>query len=76
MGKYTTYTVEDLIPIIRCVALDMIVAPITGGKKQDGTMMTMAEVSNQNSLTAMFNDGIRMMAQELIDQLRGEGEEE
>ncbi len=76
MGKYTTYTVEDLIPIIRGAALDLMGVPITGGKKQDGTMMTMAEVSNQNSLTAMCNDGIRLMAQALIDQLRGEGEEE
>lgn len=76
MGKYTTYTVEDLIPIIRGVALDLMSVPITSGKKQDGTMMTMAEVSNQNSLTAMWNDGIRLMAQALINQLRGEGEEE
>ena len=76
MGKYTTYTVEDLIPIIRGVALDLMSVPITGGKKQDGTIMTMAEVSNQNSLTAMWNDGIRLMANALINQLRGEGEEE
>lgn len=76
MGKYTTYTVEDLIPIIRGVALDLMSVPITSGKKQDGTIMTMAEVSNQNSLTAMWNDGIRLMANALINQLRGEGEEE
>ena len=76
MGKYTTYTVEELIPIIRGVALDLMGVPITGGKKQDGTMMTMAEVSNQNSLTAMCNDGIRLMAKTLIDLLSGEEEEE
>lgn len=59
MGKHTTYTVEELIPIILGAALDM-----------------MAEVNKQNSLAAMCNDGIRMLAKVLIDQLRGEGEEE
>ena len=76
MSKYTSYTVQELIPIIQGAALDLMGEPITGGKKQDGTMMTMAEVSHQNSLTAMNNAGIRLLAQTLIDQLTGDGEEE
>ena len=56
--------------------LDLMDMPVTGGKKADGTLMTLAEISNQNSLIAMYNDGIRTLARVLAEQLSGEGENE
>jgi len=69
--KYTTFYLKDLIPIIEHCALDLMTEPIVAGKKADGSYMTMAEVANQNSLTAMNNAGIRLMANALIDELKG-----
>jgi hypothetical protein len=73
--KYTTFYLKDLIPIIEHVALDLMTEPIVAGKKSDGSYMTMAEVANQNSLTSMNNAGIRLMANALIDELKGPAEE-
>jgi hypothetical protein len=42
---------------------------VLNAKKQDGTYMTMAEIANQNSLIAMENSGIKLMATALIEQL-------
>ena len=73
--KHTTFYLKDLIPIIEHCALDLMTEPIVAGKKADGSYMTMAEVANQNSLTAMNNAGIRLMANALIDELKGPAEE-
>ena len=63
------FTLEELKAIIWEKALDLMNGPVTAGKKADGTMMNMAEVSNHNSMVAMNNDGIRLMALELIREL-------
>lgn len=68
-SEYTTYYVKDLVPIIQSTALDLMSEPVLGGKKADGSLMTLQEVANQNSLIAMNNAGIRLMATALIDQL-------
>ena len=72
---YKTYTVSELVPIIEHAALDLMGEPIMGGKKQDGTLMTTVEVSQQNSLTAMNNACIRLLAKVLIEQLEGIGDD-
>ena len=74
-NPYKTYTVGELVPIIEHTALDLMGEPILGGKKQDGTLMTAIEVAQQNSLTAMNNAGIRLLANVLIEQLEGIGDD-
>ena len=64
------YYTNDLVPIIEHCAIDLMTEPMIAGKKNDGTLMSMAEVANQNSLIAMNNAGIRLMASALIDELR------
>ena len=61
--------VKDLVPMIEHAALDLMEEPIIQGKKTDGTFMTLTEVSHQNSMNAMFNSGIRLLARTLIEQL-------
>ena len=74
-NMFKTYTVGELVPIIEHAALDLMGEPILGGKKQDGTLMTAVEVAQQNSLTAMNNAGIRLLAKVLIEQLEGIGDD-
>ena len=74
------FTLEELKAIIWEKALDLMGEPIMAEKKMDNTMMTMAEIANKNSMIAMNNDGIRMMAVELIREfeniygVKGDGE--
>ena len=74
-NQYTSYTVGELVPIIEHAALDLMGAPIIAGKKSDGTLMNAVEVAQQNSLTAMENSGIRMLARTLIEELQGVGDD-
>ena len=69
MSKYTRYGVEDLVPMIEHAALDLMEEPIIQGKKSDGTYLNLTEISHQNSMNAMFNSGIRLLARTLIEQL-------
>ena len=75
-SKYTSYNLDELVPMIEHAALDLMEDPIVMDKKTDGTYMTLTEVSHQNSMNAMFNAGIRLMAQTLIDQLTKDDETE
>jgi hypothetical protein len=75
-NPYKSYTVSDLVPMIEHVALDLMGEPIVGGKKPDGTLMTTVEVAQQNSLTAMNNAGIRLLAKVLVEQLQGIGDDD
>jgi len=75
-SKYTSYNLDELVPMIERAALDLMSAPIMNGKKSDGTYMTMAEIANQNSMIAMENSGIKLLAQTLIDQLTKDDETE
>lgn len=74
-NPYKTYTVSEPIPMIEHAALDLMTSPITAGKKCDGTLMTAVEVDKQNSMTAMENSGIRMLARVMIEQLQGIGDD-
>ena len=75
-SKYTSYNLDELVQMIEHAALDLMEDPIVMDKKTDGTYMTLTEVSHQNSMNAMFNAGIRLMAQTLIDQLTKDDETE
>lgn len=74
-NEYTSFYLKDPIPTIEHLALDLMGDPIVDGKKTDGTMMTLTEISNHNSLIAMSNDGVRMMAKALIQKLSEEDED-
>lgn len=75
-NPYKTYILSDLIQIIEHAALDLLNEPIFGGKKADGTLMNAVEVAQQNSMTAIYNSGIRLMARVLIEELTDEGKED
>lgn len=66
LSPFHSYQLNELIPIIEHTALDLQGEPVTAGRKQDGAIMTMAEVSYQNSMIAMYNSGISEMARQLI----------
>ena len=70
---YKSFYLKELIQTIEHTALDLMSAPVLAGRKHDGTYMTIAEVANQNSLIAMENSGIKLMATALIEQLTGAG---
>ena len=74
-NPYKSYTVSELVPMIEHAALDLMGEPIIAGKKADGTLMNLQEVAQQNSLTAMNNAGVRILARVLIDQLQGIGDD-
>ena len=75
-SKYTSYNLDELVPMIEHAALDLMEEPIVMAKKTDGSYMTLTEVSHQNSLNAMFNAGIRMLAHALVEQLTKDDETE
>ncbi|MBQ1790565.1 MAG: hypothetical protein II008_10315 [Oscillospiraceae bacterium] len=75
-NPYKTYIVSELVQIIEHAALDLLNEPIFGGKKADGTLMNAVEVAQQNSMTAIYNSGIRLMARVLIEELTDEGKED
>ena len=74
-SMYKSYTVSELVPMIEHAALDLLNEPIFGGKKADGTLMNAVEVAQQNSMTAVYNSGIRLLAKVLIEQLQGIGDD-
>ena len=75
-NPYKSYTISELVPMIEHAALDLMTSPIISGKKRDGTLMNLQEVAQQNSLTAMENSGIRLLARMLIEQLQGVGDDD
>lgn len=76
MSKYTSYSAEDLTRIIEHTALELMLTPVVQAKRTDGAYLNLTEISHQNSMHSMYNDGIRTLAKALIDKLTGEGEDE
>ena len=76
MSKYTSYSAEDLTRIIEHTALGLMLTPVVQAKRTDGAYLNLTEISHQNSMHSMYNDGIRTLAKALIDKLTGEGEDE
>jgi len=75
-SEYKSWYLKDLIPIIEHTALDIMTDPIASGRKRDGSAMTIAEISNQNSMIAMRNAGVREMMSTLIVILAKDGEDD
>ena len=75
-NPYKSYTVSELVPMIEHAALDLMGEPIIAGKKADGTLMNAVEVAQQNSMTAVYNSGIRLLARVRIEQLQGVGDDD
>jgi hypothetical protein len=48
-----------------------MISPVIAGKKSDGTIMNLTEIANQNSMNAMYNDGVRDFARAVIRELNG-----
>lgn len=69
--KYKSFYLTDLVPLIEHCALDLMTSPVIAGKKQDGTIMNLTEIANQNSMNAMYNDGVRDFARAVIRELNG-----
>ena len=69
--------IHDLIALINEVALQCMMTPSFGTmKKIDGTPMTLAEISNYNSLIGIHNEGAKEMAERLKDALKASGSHE
>ena len=75
-NEYKSIYLKDLIPIIDNVAVENMMQPVFSGKKFDGTIMSLAEISNQNSLVAMHNEGIREMTLMLKNRLMKEDDDD
>ena len=56
---YNSFYLDDLYNIINQVAMESMITPVMERKKADGTVMTLSEISNYNSLVAANNEGIR-----------------
>lgn len=74
-NNYKSFYLADIKRIIEETALETMMTPIIEGKKLDGGVMTLNEVSNYNSLVAMNNEGIRDFASSLMNRLTKEGED-
>lgn len=73
-NEYKSFYLKDILNRIDEVAVDIMMVPCFSEKKPDGTLATLAEVSNHNSLIAMHNEGIREMAKMLKARLAQEDE--
>lgn len=67
--------IDELIQIIRRVAMEAMMTPIQQGKNLRGDPMSLTEVASYNSHIAMNNEGIRDMADSLINELTKDEEE-
>lgn len=76
MNPYKTLELKDLNRIIDSAALDCMMTPALQGKKSDGTVMNITEISAYNNMVAMNNAGVREMAQRLKDILKGGADDE
>ena len=63
-NEYKSLYLKDVLTTIDEVAVDTMMVPCFSAKF-NGETMTLAEISNHNSLVAMHNEGIREMAKML-----------
>ena len=73
MGR-VSIDIDELIPMIDRVALEVMMTPIQEGKNSEGKLMTLAEIANYNSLIALNNEGVRDLAKALKYELTKEDE--
>ena len=70
-NDYKSIYLKELLPVIDKVAVDAMMTPCVV-MKMNGESMTLAEISNHNSLVAMHNEGVRELANRLKDKLTEE----
>lgn len=75
-NAYKSYYLSDLIAIIDRVALENMMIPALEHKKPDGTVASLSELANYNSLVAINNEGIRDYVSQLKAALMKEAEQE
>ena len=73
-NQYKSFYLSDIVSVIDRVAVDIMMVPVFSEKKPDGTLATLTEISNHNSLIAMHNEGVREMAKMLKDELTKEAD--
>lgn len=67
-NDYKSYYLTDLRAMINSVALEIMMTPTFPGYADSPSEMTI----QLNDRLALYNDGIRTMAKELIDRLEGD----
>ncbi len=72
-NSFKSFYLEDIEKIINRVALANMMTPAIV-MKMGGEQLTLTELSSHNSLVAMHNEGVREMADRLIEALREDGE--
>ena len=74
-NAYKSFYLHDILETINEIAMDCLMSPVFDGKRPDGVMMTLAEISNHNSLVSMNNAGVLDFAQRLKAELMKEDED-
>ena len=72
-NSFKSFYLEDIEKIVNRVALANMMTPASV-MKLGGEQLTQTELSSHNSLVAMHNEGVREMADRLIEALREDGE--
>lgn len=67
-NAYKSIYLSDLLAKIDEVAMRAMLTPTLEHKKPDGTVATLSELANYNSLVAINNEGIR----DYVSQLKAE----
>ena len=69
-NEYKSLYLKDVLNRIDAVAMDAMMTPMFAMcKKQDGTIMTLSEISAYNSLVSAHNEGIHEMAAQMKAKL-------
>jgi hypothetical protein len=71
-NAYKSFYLADLMAMIDRVAMYAMLTPTLEHKKPDGTVATLSELANYNSLVAINNEGIRDYVSQLKAALKKE----
>lgn len=74
-NAYKSLYLSDLLAKIDEVAMRAMLTPTLEHKKPDGTVATLSELANYNSLVAINNEGIRDYVSQLKAELLKEDEQ-
>lgn len=75
-NAYKSVYMADLLATIDRVAMECMMTPALEHKKPDGTVASLSELANYNSLVAINNEGIRDYVLNLKAELTKEDEQE
>ena len=66
----------EFINLVVDTLLDLLEDPAMSGKKPDGTVMNLTELAGYNQMIAMYNNGLKAFANNLIRELEGKAGED